>query len=293
VIGIVISVHFISVYKSIIARLILIWLIPFLFYMLLQTGSRKAMVGLVLLLPFVGFGKAKATFTRNKLAGFGMLAVSLVLVASSVYYIMNSTYYFRLEDAMQAAESRDLSKADRSLRGRIALYEIGLKLAWDNPFLGVGLNNFRLTRTGGLFGHETGAYSHSNYIEVLVSTGFIGFALYFSVYGSLMLRLLKLRKAGLQGERLELYIVTTGLFLMYSVDDFAMVSFYEKASWLILATIMANIYLLERNAMTVLPKAAKKPAGGAAPTQNRPLFSGESTACRSLKARLGRSGEPH
>ena len=58
---------------------------------------------------------------------------------------------------------------------RKILYREAFNVFADSPFIGKGLDNFRLFSASGL-------YAHSNYLELLADTGIIGFILFYMVY---------------------------------------------------------------------------------------------------------------
>ena len=113
--------------------------------------------------------------------------------------------------------------------------------------LGVGIDNFRKVGTGQVLGTKVGTYSHSNYIEILVSTGFIGFLLYFAIYISIFKRIIRLRQRKLKGTEHNYLILVLSMFSMFVLYDFAMVSYYEKMSWLLLSVILAALIIVDKN----------------------------------------------
>jgi O-antigen ligase len=92
-----------------------------------------------------------------------------------------------------------------------------------------------------------GVYSHSNMIELLASTGFIGVALYYSIYSSIFLKLIKIKRRywkSRMDENRELYITTFALLVIYFMYDFAMVTYQGKLSWIILSSIITSTSIL-------------------------------------------------
>ena len=63
----------------------------------------------------------------------------------------------------------------RGKDSRLELITEGFHMFKKNPLFGVGLGSFTSYSS-------TGAMSHNDYIEVLASTGIIGFLLYFPIY---------------------------------------------------------------------------------------------------------------
>ena len=70
---------------------------------------------------------------------------------------------------------------------RFGMYTRGIELFLENPVAGIGFGQFQEVS-----GFEE--YSHSDYIEVLSSTGIVGFVLYFSIFLVLWLRIARLRR---------------------------------------------------------------------------------------------------
>ena len=90
--------------------------------------------------------------------------------------LKNSSNAYRINSLLSAVVDKDIRKAEGSDRGRVLLYKKGLESLARNP-LGVGLGNFRNLKDESSLNRNVGTYAHSNYIEVSVSTGVIGFIL--------------------------------------------------------------------------------------------------------------------
>lgn len=101
----------------------------------------------------------------------GMLATIAILAVVGQFMVPwlleNTTMGGRLANAAAGEEG--------STNFRFELIKIGLRLFMDNPVFGVGLGRFQ-TASG------TGYYAHNEWIEILSTTGFVGFVLFFSVY---------------------------------------------------------------------------------------------------------------
>lgn len=85
------------------------------------------------------------------------------------------------------------TRIQRSFEGQLIdptrqlLYERGVDVILRNPIFGVGLGNYRVAS-------KTRAVSHSDYVEVTSSAGFIGAGLYFSIFVLLWRRLDRIRR---------------------------------------------------------------------------------------------------
>lgn len=161
--------------RSVSVRAILLVSLPPIAYLLVLTGSRKAFLATLL------FGVSWLLFTGIRL--FAGKASSLVLAGVVVAIVIlnvlpGSTLEARLD---RAADNPDLETT------RKRLYEAAIDLFVSSPVTGVGLGNF-ITAAG------MGLYAHSEYAEILATTGAVGGAIYFSIYVLMIRRLARMRR---------------------------------------------------------------------------------------------------
>jgi O-antigen ligase len=216
-----------------------------IFAMLLQTGSRKAMIGGVLL----GGGLVCAAYLyRSVKVGhrsfFGAIITVGTIIPLGIIYLMNSNFWFRIERAMGFFEGGE-TNTDTSVQGRLWLIDRAIDIAVHNPILGIGLDNFRVADGGGI-GKNIGTYSHSNYLEVLVSTGALGFVIYFWMYYILLKQLYALRYCLRTQQYFGRYTTVLVVTISTLAMDTAMVSYYDKVFWLVFPWLIAELYLLSQ-----------------------------------------------
>ncbi len=152
---------------------------------LFASGSRKSTLAWGLLVF------AWVIFARGTARGVPKIA-SWVVVGSVVLFgvvtfgpdLLEKTTVGRRFNQFLQEGGGDVGDAARS-NIRYRMYVDGLKISVEHPVFGVGLNNF------GVY-FNTGQYSHSDYIEPLVTTGLVGFVLYQSFYFFLISRILRL-----------------------------------------------------------------------------------------------------
>ena len=234
--------------KYISIKLIFFASIPFILFLIGETGSRKGIVGVVLLSLLVMLFHYGEIIKKSLLYGILLFLMFIAIIIISFYFISESKHIHRLENVFSYIKSGNITEVDSSLRGRIKFYEYGWRTVVEHPFLGVGLNNFSLIRAGSSYS-SIGTYAHSNIIELMASTGFVGFAIYYSIYISIVVKLVKLKKRLWNSwslENKENYIATFALILVFIMYDFAMVSYYEKLSWVILSSIIASTEFLRK-----------------------------------------------
>ena len=210
--------------KSFIKQVVLLPAAVVIIYLIMVTGSRKALV--LLLLPFVVF----PLLNRNRGKTMLILPVSLGLVIGTYYLIMNVPVLYeilgtRVEEFFNIVSGTETGTEDVS---RLFLIEYGLEWFKENPIFGYGINNFRvLSNNTELFAGRN-FYAHNNYIELLVGVGIVGTLIYYSCYFYFWKRLRKTTSGNMLRSWVVVLIVAA-LFL-----DFASVSYYGLIHNLIL-----------------------------------------------------------
>ncbi len=158
-------------------RLMMIGSVPVFVGFLLYTGSRKMLVGTLIF--FVVW--TLTIFRGDTAKGEGRAAkVVLLLAIVGVAVLAFKMWQY---SPMSDRYDRMSDKKDTSIETRRILYARGWALFLENPIAGVGLMNQKLKMS-----HE----AHSDFIDVLCSTGIIGAVLYFSIYVVAFRRIRKL-----------------------------------------------------------------------------------------------------
>ena len=229
--------------------------VPPLLYLLGETGSRKGIISVILFMGIYAFLKTKINIRKKPFIALITVIVFVAVGLFSLNYLRTTKHYHRLEEFLTSIVSDKIERADESTRNRLLLYRVGLKAASEHPVLGVGLDNFRYEMQGN-YNRQIGTYAHSNYIELLADTGFIGFALYYAIYVLLLISIIKLRPSKVNDNQMDLYLLSVSLFIIYVLYDFAMVSYFEKFSWLILTFIITATQTLRYNKPNKIPVAS-------------------------------------
>jgi O-antigen ligase len=155
------------------------------------------------------------------------------ILSQNIYNIFN-----RFESIQLLFKSEQLTYG--STADRLSFLKLGLSTFMDNPFFGVGSNNFVVLFPG------TG-YTHNNYIEILANLGIVGFLPFYLMYFVLIKKLSKISNKGIR----YFLLAFVALFLF---KEFALVTYYSKyliivMFWLYLTAeekINEN-YLLSKN----------------------------------------------
>lgn len=226
-------------------RLVMAGAVVLLFVMVLQTGSRQALLG-----SFVGGMVIVASLLlrarkARRGAVWGRVAVVAVAVPVALFYTVSSSHWHRMEAAIAVVQTGSTVEADRSLVGRLWLYEKAFDAALERPLIGIGLDNFRQLE-GRMIGTRIGTFSHSNYMEIMVGTGFIGFGVYFAVYVIWIMALYRQRHFMMHEVVFPRYVRVVTLVASFIVMDITLVYYYSKGMWLVYPWIIAEIEHLRR-----------------------------------------------
>jgi O-antigen ligase len=159
---------------NLVFKLFFIAFIGIAFFILFFSGSKKGFIGIalfVILEAWLFIQKYKSSFIKLTIT----IIMSIGLIAATVYFIYSSPFFYRLLKMLQGT---DISSSS----DRLYLFKSAINL-WINSihnlFLGIGHGNFQ-------YHNILGLYSHSTISEILVSSGIIGFFIYF---GSLVILL--------------------------------------------------------------------------------------------------------
>jgi len=175
---------------------------------LVSSASRKSFLALLVFLVLWMWFCYRRRFFRSITA---FLAVVLLLVgvyAFATYAIDNSRLGVRLDN----------TGTDSGDQKRMLMYDSAYELFLAHPLTGVGLGNFN-SQSG------IGAYSHSDYAEVLSTTGLVGALLYFPIYVIWWRRLARVARKTPDPEtryraRLFQAILITMLLIGFGVPNF-------------------------------------------------------------------------
>lgn len=144
-------------------QLIGIGLIGLFLYVLLQSGSRKNALAFLVFGFILLYYLARSKY-RSWVIGFGVMALL-------GYFVIDLD---QLEQTALFARASS-EHLERSGEHRFLLILDGWRMFLSNPLLGIGLGSFTFYST-------FGQMAHNDVIEVIASTGIVGFVLYAMVY---------------------------------------------------------------------------------------------------------------
>ena len=196
--------------------------IPAGLYLIVQTGSRKGLVlGIAFLfLFFVPFIKSvKGTFVSFAIV-FMLFSWFSYLVEDEKFSEQIEFVSKRFEGAQQTITGQ---KTEESTKSRLMFIENGIEIWKENPFLGVGLNNFSY--------FFEGSYAHNNFVEILVNFGIVGFFFFYLFFVLTGFAVYRTRDFSLR---------ISGLFFIFIflVMDYVWVSYYDNIYLMVIVMLM-------------------------------------------------------
>ncbi|WAT23982.1 O-antigen ligase family protein [Aerococcus urinaeequi] len=189
------------------------------------TGSRKGLVsvGIILIFIMIYYLLINANYL-NKKTFINLLIGTLLLLPGIFFgfrYFSELGLFNRITNIFDFFRGQDIQEQSVYIRSR--MIEIGIGLFKQRPFFGWGLDQFKY-----LSGY--GVYSHSNYVEVLVSLGGVGLLLLYNTIFTLLNEVIKLWKfLPLKNKLMVLTIISIVMF-----NDIALVSYYDRLYWFLI-----------------------------------------------------------
>jgi O-antigen ligase len=215
--------------------------IPVLLLLQVRTGARLTFVAFfVFVLAWLTLCFRGAAGVRTRVlfwAGMALLFISQVANTT----LRDSVLSRRLRTTV-AAPGQD---------SRVQLYALSWEAFVHSPLVGVGLGNFAIK-------YGSGAYTHSDYMEVLSSTGVVGFLLYFAIYLLLWRRLSRCQRRNRDATtryRIGLYkaVILTMLCIAVGAPNM-----FIPNAWILLGAIVGHSSAIERS-VAKLPKPDQPP----------------------------------
>lgn len=217
-------------YAAIMYKKVLYWIPTIAMIVLIaMSGSRKAL--LVVPVAFFFILIMKNGFKKS----YRTVIIVLIAVPIAIQVLKLPIFEVILDRFDGLFDFMSGKKGDLSSQMRGRMIELGLEWYKSNPFIGYGLDCYKLMSKRYFGGVER--YSHNNYIELMVNTGTIGFALYYSLYGYLCVQLARIRKR-YNSNFAGLCIL---LLIVQLITDVGMVSYTYKTTYINFAISMICI----------------------------------------------------
>lgn len=251
------------------------------------TGSRGALVGLVVVGPFL--------FLALSRINFFMRLGSIAVIIAALNWAAPAGYWEQMETILNPSE--DYNLADTNY-GRVALAKRGLGYMYDYPIFGVGINNFAraegtiswIAQTAMAGAQIQWIAPHNTYVQVGAEVGFFGLVAWLTLLWAGTIGLLWLRRKIPKSWEMQSaerrFLREACLFIPLSVLAFASTSFflshaYTAPFYYLLVFIAATHLLVNRE---LAADAARAQEGRVIqPRQKEPVVNGAQALPRPLE----------
>ena len=188
----------------------------------LFTGSRQAMIAMALpTIILLVYQRKGNRFFRILIACLAIVVVYLMLMEIPLLYDLIGNRIETLFRALGGDANAEVSAAARERH-----YERALLLFARRPVMGYGLGNYQYLA-------GTSVYSHSNYMEMLVSGGCIAFLLYYIPFIVILIRTLKIKV------KTPFLVLLIGLLCTQIFIECFLISYYRHFTMLIYVILIA------------------------------------------------------
>lgn len=187
---------------------------------MLQT--RSVWVATIVLLVSVGF--LWLLFSSNKNIT-SLFKKSLIVLSIIVFVAIGSMFIFKSSGTVKLLKNQFSSIFDtksHNNEGRMLIWKASARLIADNPIMGVGSGNWRISiipyysQFHGV-DYRNWRRPHNDYIWVMSEKGFLGFILYFAVFGMIIIYGFKILLRRKQTDNFSLIVLMLSTLFSYMI----------------------------------------------------------------------------
>ena len=208
--------------------------LPLAMFVQLGCGSRKGFALVIIGMLVVAFFRSGNKKMLFLIGAIGIAAVILYII----YSFADSNYFFyRILQTLSLVDN-DVTLTDKSVSDRRIMIEFGFELFKKKPLQGYGPMQFEY-----LYNIKYGGFRppHNTYIQILVSFGAIGFALYYGIYFYFVKHIVPIMRARIRYAPLFLAII-----IMMLANDLGANMLNHKYAYIFLALIGMYIFHARR-----------------------------------------------
>jgi O-antigen ligase len=188
----------------------------------------------------------------------------LIGIGLGISTLIPSTYYDRiltLQELVPNQSGRIDVRTDISIQGRASQYLTGWEMFKQNPFFGIGLNNFsslypEYSKEIGLAPNTATRALHNHYLEVATETGIVGLTVFLSLIWYALRSVALVRKKFLEASQPDYAHLVSGLtvgFIGYMIAAAFVPTSFPRYFYLLLGIMYSLPAVAER---------VRKEAGG-------------------------------
>lgn len=206
----------------------------------IMTGTRQALAIIILgFILYASFGTLRASKYKlyRRIVNLFLIGILLGILWWLVFH--NDYLYSIMGSRLQAMfESFTGANTDTSMNNRAILRRDAFELFKQNPIFGYGLNCFVIYSK--MIHSIQITYSHNNYLELLSTTGIVGFSIFYSMFVYLIVNLFKVSK---DSEHYHLKSIFLIFMVMLIIVSYWSVNFQNEFIY----AVLLLIYLYVKN----------------------------------------------
>lgn len=205
---------------------------------IILSSSRKAMfAALAGPLMFVVFSTYKKNYLLNIIMVFSLAALVFLFIMTdeNAYNAIGK----RIDSMFNFWFENRTHKVDNSLYMRSYYIDIAKEMFAESPLFGKGMGNFAKIIDNDYM--MAGVYSHNNFWQILSELGIVGFAIYYSMYFYIIIKLAK--GAFVNKSRINLLFFIFMVLLM--IIETGLVNYNSKMPHVVIAIAYAATYVGE------------------------------------------------
>jgi O-antigen ligase len=191
--------------QGILQKVINFLFVPLSIFTIILTGSRTSLIAVI---PFGVFMIGTRQIKINQKV---FIFITFFLASLFFFPFIPQTVIDRLGTIGDSIGEGDLG-------GRVNLWREGIAVLADHPVLGIG---------GGAIDYTIGAAVHNTFISVAAETGFIGFALFLSILGLVIYKVV-----GMPGRTSGLWLA---VFMIWVIGVLSLSWEFRKVTWMMLS----------------------------------------------------------
>lgn len=220
--------------------------------LVLLSGSRKALVNIVI---FTSFVLLFSKYNRNFLRNIGRITVIVLAAIGVIFVVIKVDFLYKLVGKRLVSlwsYYNGQNKEDLSALRRAYMKQDAMILFRNHPIKGIGMNNFKYVAR-----YET--YAHSNYYEMLCCLGIVGAFLYY-----LPILIVTIKSFFHWKKNLPHAVVPLAIFISFLVNEGSNVSYMYRVIHIFLGIGAGMVFVNDkkmRKGNNVSKKAEKSCQG--------------------------------
>ncbi len=226
-------------HKNTVMRLIAIGFGLASMYLIAASGSRMAMLAVVLFaagIYWFHFRKSGSSSIGRRIV---LMFLAVFLIIGSTLFLTKMPFFFRFKEAFESKESLEKEP-------RVEYFFRALGATAQHPVLGLGMGGFAIARLGENAKH-VGHFSHSSISETLSCTGIPGFLIYFGSYFAMYRLIRKTRGLPLPPQDKTMMDIIMALFVVLILFNIVAIMEQDRLVWPLTGAVLGYTgYLYDR-----------------------------------------------